>query len=228
MEGNRDLERSSRRTATEKIQGGRALHCGGGEGTVVRVARYAVEWGGLKLFEPTMDQVRAVAAELAGHYNEPVNRAFLTNETDFSAEDVVQLYGEMRASEGRPFLLATEGAVVGDADLRHVEQRRAEYAILVGPRARQGRGLGTRFSSMALVLAFGPLGLRRVYASVRPENTGSLRMFDKVGYVVDTSSDARRYAELPDDVCVSIGLEEFRRAQPEALARATMTTLEGP
>jgi RimJ/RimL family protein N-acetyltransferase len=73
---------------------------------------------------------------------------------------------------------------------------------------------------MALVLAFGPLALRRVYASVRPENAGSLRMFEKVGYVVDTSVDARRYAEEPDDVCVSIGLEELRRAQPEALARA--------
>jgi RimJ/RimL family protein N-acetyltransferase len=184
------------------------------------VELYAVDWDELSLFEPTMGEVRAVAAELALHYNEPVNRALMTSEEDSSAEDVIAQFAAMRAAGDRPFLLSISGVVVGDADLRNIERDRAEYAVMVGPRKDQARGLGTRFSSMALVLAFGPLALRRVYASVRPENKGSLRMFEKVGYVVDRSADARRYAEEPDDVCLSIGLEDLRRAQPEALARS--------
>jgi RimJ/RimL family protein N-acetyltransferase len=187
------------------------------------VDRYAVDWDDLRLYEPTMDEVRAVAPELALHYNEPVNRALMTNEEDFDAEDVIAHFEEMRGAGERPFLLAASGVVVGDADFRNVEKDRAEYAIMVGPRASQAKGLGTRFSSMALVLAFGPLALRRVYASVRPENTGSLRMFEKVGYVVDAGEEARRYAELPDDVCVSVGLEEVRRAQPLAFSGARVS-----
>jgi RimJ/RimL family protein N-acetyltransferase len=192
----------------------------------MEIDRHAVEWAQgtrLRLFEPTLEEVRAVAAELALHYNEPQNRALMTNEQEFSAEDVVELFEDMWKAEGHPFLLEVDGVVIGDADLRNVDGDRAEFAIMVGPRGSQAKGLGTRFATMALLLAFGPLGLKRVYASIRPENTGSLRMFEKVGYVRDSSADARRYAELPDDVCVSIDPAHMRRAQPETIAEARVS-----
>jgi RimJ/RimL family protein N-acetyltransferase len=184
------------------------------------VDRYSLEWLAseprLRLIEPTAREVREHAEALAGFYNEPVNRALLTNEHDFDADDVVDQFREMLAAGDRPFLLYVGDEMVGDCDLRNVEKDCAEYAILVGPRATQARGLGTRFSTMVLVLAFGPLGMSRVYAAIRPENTGSLRMFEKVGYDRDESPAARRYAEEPDDVCVSITAEKFLRLRGDA------------
>jgi len=177
---------------------------------------YSMAWRsrdepGLRVAEPTLEEVCVHAGALAGYYNEPTNRALLTNEQDFDARDVVDQFKGMWAAGDRPFLLYVGESLVGDCDLRHVEDDRAEFAILVGPRATQAKGLGTRFSKMVHLLAFGPLRMSRVYAAVRPENAGSLRMFEKLGYEVDQTPEARRYAEAPDDVCVSIGAETFRR-----------------
>jgi RimJ/RimL family protein N-acetyltransferase len=191
-------------------------------------ALFLVEWfvlqGRLELIEPTAEEVRVNAGALAGYYNEPSNRALLTNTRDFTAGDVVDHFADMRARNDRPFLLRLDGSLVGDCDLRHIEPHAAEYAVMVGPRASQARGLGTRFSLMALVIAFERLGLERVYASVRPENSGSLRMFEKVGYVFDPSPPARRYAEESDDVCVSIAASTFRRIHGDTMARVRVET----
>jgi RimJ/RimL family protein N-acetyltransferase len=185
--------------------------------------RFLLAWitdvGRIELVEPTEKEVRVHAQALADFYNEPSNRALLTNTHDFTADDVADQFAEMRAHGGRPFLLKVEGEVVGDCDLRNIEGRVAEYAIMVGPRASQAKGLGTRFSVMTLALAFERLGLDHVYASVRPDNAGSLRMLEKVGYVLDASAAARRYAEELDDVCVSIDAATFRRAHGNAIAR---------
>jgi RimJ/RimL family protein N-acetyltransferase len=170
---------------------------------------FIVEWATcgalLRIVEPkALEEVRVHASALAEYYNEPTNRALMTNAHHFLAEDVVERFAEMRAEGGRPFLLFEDDIFMGDGDLRHIERHEAEFAIMVGARARQAKGRGTLFSIMVLALAFGRLGLQRVYASVRPENAGSLRMFEKVGYALDTSVEARRYAEADDDVCLSI------------------------
>ncbi len=178
------------------------------------VERYSLEWQAaglrLRLVEPTLREVREHAEALARYYNEPTNRALLTNEQDFEAEDVVDQFRGMWQSGDRPFLLYVGDDLVGDCDLRNVEADRAEFAILVGPRQTQAKGLGTRFSTMVLLLAFDRLAMSRIYAAIRPENAGSLRMFEKVGYDVDGTPEARRYAEEADDVCVSITAEKFR------------------
>lgn len=185
--------------------------------------RYEVEWVAddalLRLSEPTRDELRSHAAALAEHYNEPVNRALMTNSADHSADDVVALYEEMWAAGGRPFFLYRDGAHLGDCDFRGLQGDHAEFAILVGPRGAQAKGLGTRFTLMAHALAFGPLGLERVFISVRPENAGSLRMFQKVGYTIDESAGARAYAEAADDVCLSIGRSDFSRTHAAMLAK---------
>jgi RimJ/RimL family protein N-acetyltransferase len=180
----------------------------------------------LVIFEPTIDDVRAVSTRLSAFYNEPVNRALMTNEHDMSPSDVVAQFEAMWSDGGRPFLMSVDGTVVGDCDFRNIDTDDAEFAILVGPRASQSRGLGTRFATMALAVAFGPLGLRRVYASIRPENFGSLRMFAKVGYVVDGSASARRFAEDTDDVCVSISADRFATEHAADLAAIGLSMLD--
>jgi RimJ/RimL family protein N-acetyltransferase len=168
----------------------------------------------LRLVEPTAAEVRSHAAALAEYYNEPVNRSLMTNEHEFSAEDVVEHFETMQGEGGHPFLLFENDTLLGDCDLRHIQDGTAELAIMVGARARQAKGYGTRFARMLTAFAFERLRLSTVYASVRPENTGSLRMFEKLGYVVDTSPKARRYAEEDDDVCLSIDPRAFGEKHP--------------
>jgi RimJ/RimL family protein N-acetyltransferase len=164
---------------------------------------------------------------LADYYNEPVNRALMTNDREMSPADVVTQFEAMAAEGGRPFLLYVDGGLIGDCDFRHVTHHHAEFAIMIGPRQTQARGLGTRFTIMATLGAFGPMGLSRVYASIRPENAGSLRMFEKVGYRVDASAEARRFAEAPDDVCVSIDLPRLRERNPEAFEQVVIVSPPG-
>jgi ribosomal-protein-alanine N-acetyltransferase len=180
----------------------------------------------LRLVEPTLDEVRVHATTLAEFYNEPVNRALLTNEHEFAADDVVEQFREMREEGGVPFLLFADETMMGDCDLRHIEGSSAEFAIMVGARSKQARGLGTRYSAMLLALAFGRLGMEKVYASVRPENFGSLRMLGKVGYVVDASPAARRFAEADDDVCMSVDRGLFDTSYPGAVESIRVTTRE--
>jgi RimJ/RimL family protein N-acetyltransferase len=191
-----------------------------------------IEWtlGGtrLRVLEPLTAELRMHANDLAGYYNEPTNRALMTNEHEFSAEDVALHFADIRAEGGRPFLLFENELLLGDCDLRHIEENQAEFAILVGARARQGQGRGTLFSVMVHALAFGHLGLERVYASVRPENAGSLRMLEKVGYTRDASPLARRYAEKHDDVCLSVAACAFEDGFAQNLSTQTIRVAVRP
>jgi len=181
--------------------------------------RWSAEWveheARYRIAEPDAAALQAAAPLLSAWYNEPQNRALLTNELNLSPGDVVAHYAAMRAAGDRPFLFYQDGALVGDGDLRGFASREAgpeaEYALLIGEHGAKGRGLGTRFSLLVLHLAFGPLGLARVFASVIPKNTGSLRMFEKLGFVVDQSPAGRRYAEHEHDVCLRMEAPEFAR-----------------
>jgi RimJ/RimL family protein N-acetyltransferase len=56
-------------------------------------------------------------------------------------------------------------------------------------RTRWRRGLGTEAAAVVLGHAFGPLGLRRVVALVRPENQPSAALARKVGMSVERDVD---------------------------------------
>jgi len=167
-------------------------------------ARYSLEWSSLRAIEPALEEVQASAARLAGWYNAPVNRAAMTSDVEITVEEVVKHYRDLWSSGGRPFLFFSGDELVGDCDLRNIEAGQAEYAVMIGPHEQQGKGLGTKFSAMVLAFAFGPLGLRRVFVSVVPENPASLRMFEKLGFRADESPEARRHADAPSDLCLSI------------------------
>lgn len=183
--------------------------------------RHAIDWsqGGVRLraVEPHDDELAGCAPALAAFYNDDHNRAMMANTTLVTPAEVIDIWADMRAGGGRPFLLFTDGALAGDADLRRLEADRAEFAFLVGARAAQGRGLGTAFGLMIGAFAFRALGLARVYAAILPHNRASLRAFEKMGYDVDGSPDARVYADEDDEVTVSIARAAFEARHAEAL-----------
>ena len=190
--------------------------------------RWSVSWhsagGWLEAREPTPPEVHAIAACLAGWYNDPHNRSMMANSCALDEAEVCAHFARVWQEGGRNFLLYAEGRLMGDADLRHVdpEAGTAELAILVGERHVQGRGFGTRFAVMLHALAFTTLALERVYVSIIPANRGSLRLFEKLGYQKDDSPAARSYIDEDDDVTMSFGRDEFLRLHGETARQLVM------
>jgi RimJ/RimL family protein N-acetyltransferase len=195
--------------------------------------RYRIEWASegevLVALEPTTDELRAAAPLLAAGYNDPHNRVMIASEHDYVAEDVVDHFASMAAEGARTFLLYRGADLAGDADFRHVQGGRAEFAILVVARAIQGKGLGTRFARMLHALAFRVLGIQRCYVTILPQNAASLRLFEKMGYREDTSPEARADVDDETDVSLSLAREDFEQAESARgdLLRAVQVVARG-
>lgn len=184
--------------------------------------RTAAHWhiGGQSLYavEPTLEAVERAAELLAAGYNEPYNRRMMSNSCSMSPADVIEHYQALMARRtlevdgARVFLLYRNGRLVGDADLRHIGARRAEFAILIAAREEQGQGLGTGFAVMLHALAFRELGLDRIHVTIVPQNVASRLVFGKLGYTSDMGEEARAFADDPSDLTLSIGRSEFERA----------------
>jgi RimJ/RimL family protein N-acetyltransferase len=178
--------------------------------------------GRLRVFEPTTNEVAAAAPSLAAFYNDSHNSAMMTNTQVMSVADVVDSFQSLRADGGRPFLLERDGELMGDADFRHIAGPEAEFAIMVGHRSQQSRGLGTRYAALMHVLALRAFRFERIYAIVIPKNIASRRMLDKLGYQVDSSSRAASFVEDEGDVAMSLDLAQFERTHAELLAQAVI------
>ena len=163
----------------------------------------------LRAFEPTLDEVRAAAARLSDFYNDEHNRVMLTHEDEMSAEEVVEYYSEAHEDGERLFLLEQDGVLVGDADFRNFDAESAEYAIMIGARNLQGRGLGRKFTTMLHAWAFRGLGLDRVYVTILPANRASVRLFEQLGYGPDSSPRARDLIDEESDVTLSVQRSAF-------------------
>jgi RimJ/RimL family protein N-acetyltransferase len=192
---------------------------------------WAVEWREgaetLTAIEPTTAELDRAAPELAAFYNDSHNRAMMAHETEaYTGADVIAYYEQLRAEEGRPFLLFQGGVLMGDADFRNIEGSTGEFAIMIGGRATQGRGLGTRFGLMLHTFGYGVLGLERIYISVIPANTASRRLFEKLGYQIDDSPEAREFIDEESDLTMSLSRPSFERAREAE--RAAIRIFERP
>jgi RimJ/RimL family protein N-acetyltransferase len=186
------------------------------------LARYQLTWstpiGTLLAIEPDDAELATHAAVLTCAYNDPHNARLLGHTELLSRDDVVSHYGDVARAGGHNFLVLRDGVLVADADLRHVANGAAEFAFMVAEVAAQGQGLGTKIALMIHAYAFAILGLRRVYASVIPSNAASRRVFEKLGYVLDTSALARTWADEPDDMVLRIDRAVFQRTHAAQLA----------
>jgi RimJ/RimL family protein N-acetyltransferase len=188
------------------------------------MTRYSVEWDELSALEVTPQEVAQHAAALAAAYNDPANAPLMGHTAPMSPADVIETYAQGLKKGMRAFLLFRNGELMGDADLRGIKAGRAEFAFMIGDPSAQGKGLGTRFALMLHDFGFRELELRRIYASVSPQNTASLRVFEKLGYVVDNGPAARSYAEVPTDITLALERETFERDQATALSQIRIGT----
>lgn len=115
-------------------------------------------------------------------------------------EDVAQeiaLQVEHQAEFGWSFWAVEDratGRLIGDCGLQPLEHHGPEvelgYDLHPG---RWGRGLATEAAGAVMRQAFGPLGIERVMAVVKPEHTASQRVLEKVG--LQRAGTRRAYGE---------------------------------
>lgn len=193
--------------------------------------RWSVEarWGQgrLSVFEPTSAEIVAAAPMLADFYNDRYNAAMMTNTCEFDRDAVALLYRELQAAGDHPFLFHQDGQLIGDGDFRHTTGDDAEFAILIGPRRQQGRGLGTRCAIMMHGVAWRAWRLARVYAAVIPANHASRRLLETLGYRTDHSARAAAFADGDDAITMSLDMVEFAHAHAALLAEMTIS-VRGP
>jgi RimJ/RimL family protein N-acetyltransferase len=175
------------------------------------MVRYRITWGAITAIEPTPDEVRAHAAELARGYNDPANAALMGHTAAIDEDEVAESYAELIDDGGRAFLAFYDGALVGDADLRGIHGGGAEFAFMIGATKIQGKGLGTKLATMLAKFGFETIGLSAIYASIVPANVASRRVFEKLGYWLDDSPAAREFADEPGDLVMAIDRKAFEK-----------------
>jgi len=128
-----------------------------------------------------------------------------------------------RRGLGLPFAITLDGEFVGQVMVGNVVRDplwSAYVGYWVGSHAVMG---GVTTAAVALVLdhCFGPVGLHRVEATVRPENIASRRVLEKLGFREEGLF--RRYLNVDgawrDHLCYAITVEELETRAVQRLIR---------
>ena len=112
-------------------------------------------------------------------------------------------------------VVRSSGELIGDAGFAPLDGvgPEVELGYTLG-RRWWGRGYATEAAHACLAEAFGPLGLERVVAVVRPENDASIHVLEKLGM----TREGTRFAH---------GAEHLLYATTSAEARASLGTAAG-
>ncbi|MGW4872380.1 GNAT family N-acetyltransferase [Streptomyces chartreusis] len=118
---------------------------------------------------------------------------------EFSLERLRSWYGSRSAQNDRLDLAVTDratGELVGEVVLYEWDAtaHSCTFRTLVGPRGR-GRGIGTEATRLIVGHGFEQLGLHRIQLEAYGHNPRALRVYEKVGFVVE---GVRREADFRD------------------------------
>jgi ribosomal-protein-alanine N-acetyltransferase len=103
------------------------------------------------------------------------------------AETVRVTRAQARRGEALPFAIEYTGRLAGQLTLAGLVRgpaRTASIGYWVDSQVA-GRGVGSTAVSLAVAHAFGPVGLHRLEALVRPENIASRRLLECLGFRIE-------------------------------------------
>ena len=135
---------------------------------------------------------------------------------------------ESRAGRSLPFAITYEGRLAGQLTVNGVVRGAFDsaYAGYWVDGALAGRGILPTALAMAVDHCFGPVGLHRVEANIRPENTASRRAVEKLGFRDEGLHE--RYLFIDEDwrdhICYAVTREEV----PEGMLRRWHAVRPGP
>ncbi|MFA5561449.1 MAG: GNAT family N-acetyltransferase [Eubacteriales bacterium] len=93
------------------------------------------------------------------------------------------------------YMIEREGEAIGFIRLSEINAVSYEVVIALGDKNVRGKGYGTAALKQCLQIAFFEQRARRVVANIYPQNTRSLRLFEKLKFRrQDNASSAVRYA----------------------------------
>ena len=137
---------------------------------------------------------------------------------------VAQCRRQERRGEALPFVIEVDGELVGQLSVSSIVMGAARSASIGYWVSRDlaGRGIVPTAVAMAADHCFTRLGLHRVEINIRPENTASLRVVEKLGFrdegvrrrylhIAGDWRDHRTFALLAEDVLPEGLLERWRR-----------------
>jgi ribosomal-protein-alanine N-acetyltransferase len=112
---------------------------------------------------------------------------------------VRQMRNEARAGRQLPFVVEYGGQFVGQVTVSNIVRGSAQFASIGYwvDRSYAGRGIIPRAVAMAIDHCFGPVGLHRIEVAIRPENTSSLRVVEKLG--INEVGFAPRFLHIDGD-----------------------------
>ncbi|MEH0423529.1 GNAT family N-acetyltransferase [Streptomyces sp. B21-083] len=147
-------------------------------------------------------------------------------DTAITMERLRSWYGSRSAQTDRLDLAVTDratGELVGEVVLHewNPAARSCTFRTLLGPRGR-GRGLGTEATRLIVAYGFERLGLHRIELEAWADNHRALRVYEKVGFVVEgmRREVQSRDGEWADEVVMAILDHEWAaRAGVNATAR---------
>jgi ribosomal-protein-alanine N-acetyltransferase len=95
---------------------------------------------------------------------------------------VRELLGSARAGRSLPFVIEVDGGFGGQVTVSNIARGSAQFASIGYwiDRAHAGRGLVPMAVAMVIDHCFSDAGLHRIEVCVRPENTNSLRVVEKL------------------------------------------------
>ncbi len=141
------------------------------------------------------------------------------------ASMVRQMRNEARAGRQLPFAVEYQHDFVGQVTVSNIVRGSAQFASIGYwvDEAYAGRGIIPRAVAMAIDHCFGPVGLHRIEVAIRPENTSSLRVVEKLG--IKEVGFAPRFLHIDgawrDHRLFAITREEVPRGLLERLESAT-------
>ncbi|MGW2521144.1 GNAT family N-acetyltransferase [Streptomyces sp. NPDC001617] len=146
--------------------------------------------------------------------------------TELTLERLRSWYGSRATQPDRLDLAVTApdtGELLGEVVLHEWDAaaRSCTFRTLIGPRGR-GRGVGTEATRLVVGYAFEQLGLHRVQLEAYGHNHRALRVYEKVGFVVEgVRREVRvRDGEWVDEVLMAVLDHEWaaHRGRPDSLS----------
>lgn len=109
------------------------------------------------------------------------------------------MHAEARAGRQLPFAVEYDGEFVGQLTVNNIVRGSAQFCSIGYwiDQGQAGKGLMTRAVAMAIDHCFFALKLHRVEIAIRPENTASLRVVEKLG--IPEIGFAPRYLHIDGD-----------------------------
>ena len=154
-------------------------------------------------------------------FNDPQVNKTLLLEGRLNLEETYEWFDRVKADDRRVDFVVEDkqGKPIGFTSLVNINRKdgTAECFCVIGDKASWGKGLGTEVHRLLIDWGFKSLGLHRVWADIRAENTAIIKVIERLGFKVEDRKQKVIKAERVDVMRIGVLKDEFYKVHPELL-----------